>query len=222
MESLKKRRMLAKDELVTTADEDTNESIHGSSSNRINNLRSKLTDLYNEYPELDDSKEFPLVMQKLKYKQQKLENEENCHLYKLPQDLFNKCLSFLDKSYGFVAPVSKHFHESYKLTFDGDTETRADFEGLSKEAGLYLVESFPHAISCPSSDYSSVGKYFFGKDWIYEGNRQVSFSYKDYLIHKAARQGNLDVYKHFLENGYEVLNAQNEHLHFFVHIFVHY
>ncbi|GFH55443.1 hypothetical protein CTEN210_11919 [Chaetoceros tenuissimus] len=214
MESLKKKRRVDTDELMTTLSKaEDHESTPSSSSTRISSLRSKLMKLSHEYPELNDIKEFSKTLATLKVKEHEYENEEKCPLYKLPQDLFNKCLSFLDKSYGFVAPVSKHFHKSYKLTFNENTETRADFEGLSKEAGVYLVESFPHEISCPSSEYSSVGRYLFGKDSRKnKGSRQVSFSCKDYLMHKAARQGNLDVYKHFLGNGYEVLNAQNEHL----------
>ncbi|GFH55444.1 hypothetical protein CTEN210_11920 [Chaetoceros tenuissimus] len=209
MESFKKRQRLAKDELVTTADEDTtNESTHQYSSNRINSLRSKLIDLSHEYPELIDIKEFPMIMQTLKYKQLKLENEEKCPLYKLPQDMFNKCLSFLDKSYGFVAPVSKHFHRSYTLTF-GDTETRVDFKGLSKEAGVYLIESLSHEFSSEEQRWS-VARFL-----LRPGSPELTFTFTDYLMHKAARQGNLEVYKYFLENGHDVLRGQSRNWNLF-------
>ena len=208
--SLKKRQRLAKDELVTSskADDDHESTPQQSSSDRIGSLRSKLTELSNEYPELSDINECHIIMQKLKYKQQKLENEEKCPLYKLPQDMFNKCLSFLDKSYSFVAPVSKHFHESYKLTF-GDTETRVDFKGLSKEAGVYLVESFPHEFSSEEQRWS-VARFLFCPR-----SPELTITCTDYLMHKAARQGNLAVYKYFLENGHDLLRAQSRNWNLF-------
>ncbi|GFH55442.1 hypothetical protein CTEN210_11918 [Chaetoceros tenuissimus] len=210
MESLKKRQRLTKDELVVSSskvDENNHEQISTtttrSSSNRFNSLRSKLIDLSDDYPELNDIKEFPMILSSLKIKEHRYENEEKCPLYKLPQDLFNKCLSFLDKSYGSVAPVSKHFYESYIMTFDASTETRADFEGLSKEAGVYLVESFPHEFSSEEHRWS-VGNFFLG----FRRTPGLTFTFTDYLMHKAARQGNLEVYKHFLENGHDLLRAQ--------------
>ena len=95
------------------------------------------------------------------------------------------------------------------MTFDGDAETVADFESLSKEAGVYLVESFRHEFS---SEEHKRGV----RDFIYESDATrlqfptLSFTYSDCLVHKAARQGNLDMFTYFLENGHDLLRAQGK------------
>ncbi|GFH56250.1 hypothetical protein CTEN210_12726 [Chaetoceros tenuissimus] len=178
---------------------------------RIKELTSRLVELSNEYQELNDLDEFHAMVKKLGMKQNHIDNEESCPLLQLPREVFNKCISYLDKSYGFIAPVSKRFQESYNQVFQGNKETATDFRGVSKEAGVYLVESF-HETSVTIDD-EDLYEFIFGKD--FQRLREVSlyredFTFKDYLVHKVARQGNLDVFRFFFENGYDLLNAQDE------------
>ena len=130
----------------STSSNEGESSAPKSSSRRIKNLTSKLCELSKEYQELNDLDEFDRLLKTLKIKENQLENEEICPMFRvLPQDLIEKCISFLDKSYGFIAPVSTRFRESYRNVFHGSTETIADFRSLSEEAGVYLIDSFPNS-----------------------------------------------------------------------------
>ena len=145
------------------------------------------------------------MIKKLGIRQNHFENEESCPLYQLPREVFNKCISYLDKSYGLIAPVSKRFHETYNQVFESNKENATDFRGLSKEAGVYLIESFPE--ESLTIDDNDLYKFLFGKsiECVHEKCTQ-----KDYLVHKVVHHGNFDVFRHFFENGYELLKGQDE------------
>lgn len=82
-------------------------------SSNLQELLSILVEFPQEYQELNDLNEFDKLMKMLNAKQTAHENEESCPLYQMPRKVFNKCISYLDKSYVLVAPVSKHFQEPY-------------------------------------------------------------------------------------------------------------
>ncbi|GFH56249.1 hypothetical protein CTEN210_12725 [Chaetoceros tenuissimus] len=173
---------------------------------RIKELTSRLVELSNEYQELNDLNEFDRLMKMLNAKQNRIENEESCPLYHLPHDIFNKCISYLGKSYGFVAPVSKRFQETYDQVFDDSKETATDFRGLSKEAGLYLLESFPE--KSMTIHKNELYTFITGKK-DQEDRLKLNLFAEDYLIHKAVRQGNVDILRHIVENG-NILRAQDK------------
>ncbi|GFH56107.1 hypothetical protein CTEN210_12583 [Chaetoceros tenuissimus] len=181
---------------------------------RIKELTSRLVELSNEYQELKDLDEFQRMVKKLGIEQIRFENEESCPLYQLPREVFNNCISFLDKSYVLVAPVSKCFQESYDVVFKGSKETATDFRGLPKEAGVYLIESVHENFSSLSIlENDNFYKFIVGKEKD-EGRRlgglwTWKLSAEDYLIHKAAGQGNLDVFRHVVQNG-NILRVQDQ------------
>ncbi|GFH55020.1 hypothetical protein CTEN210_11496 [Chaetoceros tenuissimus] len=91
---------------------------------RVKELQEKILVLKEEYPELaciDQSRLHGCLDEafvKYKSEQSKIENERHCPLYKLPNEILQKCFEYVgDDSYLFTATVSKKFHDEFTSKF---------------------------------------------------------------------------------------------------------
>jgi hypothetical protein len=95
-----------------------------STENRVEELQDKILALKEEFPELaciDQRKLHSCLdsaITKYKSDQGRLENERHCPLYKLPNEILQKCFEYVgNKSYLFTAMVSKKFHDAFTSKF---------------------------------------------------------------------------------------------------------
>ncbi|GFH54998.1 hypothetical protein CTEN210_11474 [Chaetoceros tenuissimus] len=160
---------------------------------RVKELQDKILALKEKYPELGCIDQLKLhsclgeAFVKYKSEQGRLENERHCPIYKLPNEILQKCFEFVGgDGYLFTATVSKKFHDAFTSKFVSKQKTNNGkltsyrYGACSTSSAKYCVET-----CCKTQDE------------------------KDQIFIAGAVNGNIEILEYALVEGYDLLPTIN-------------
>ncbi|GFH54999.1 hypothetical protein CTEN210_11475 [Chaetoceros tenuissimus] len=178
---------------------------------RVKELQDNILALKEEYPELEYINQSRLhscldeAFVKYKSEQSKLENDRHCPLYKLPNEILQKCFEFVgDKSYLFTALVSKKFHEAYKAQFDSIKDE--PWFVVRKNSGVFTSKF----VSKQKTNNGKLTSYRYGACSTSSAKYCVETccktqDEKDQIFIAGAVNGNIEILEYALEEGHDLL-----------------